>query len=109
MLKPLLGSRIKETILLFLYTRGESYPREIAKTFSLNLSTVQNQLQKLEYGGVVYSKLRGQVRLFGFNPRYHFKKELDALLEKSLQFVPAKKKRKYYTARLRPRRTGKPL
>lgn len=109
MLKPLLGSRIKETILLFLYTHGESYPREIARTFDMGLFPVQNQLQKLEYGGVLYSKLRGRVRLFGFNPRYPFKKELDALLEKSLQFVPAKEKRKYYTARLRPRRTGKPL
>lgn len=109
MLKPLLGSRIKETILLFLYTRGESYPREIARTFDLDLFPVQNQLEKLEFGGVLYSKLKGRVRLYGFNPRYPFKKELDALLEKSLQFVPAKEKRKYYTARLRPRRTGKPL
>lgn len=109
MLKPLLGSRIKEMTLLFIYTHGEAYPREIAKLFNVDLSTVQNQLEKLEYGGVVYSKLKGKVRLFGLNPRYPFKKELEALLAKVLEFVPEEEKVRYYRPRLRPRRTGKPL
>ena len=108
MLEPLLNSPNKERILLYLYTNGESYPREVARSLGLSLSAVQNQLQKLESGGVLYSKLKGKVRLFGFNPRYPFKKELEALLEKTLTFIPEEEKDKYYRPRLRPRRTGKP-
>jgi len=52
--------------------------------------------------------LRGKVRLFGINPRYPFKKELEALLKRALTFLPADEKVKFYTPRLRPRRTGKP-
>jgi len=108
-LNPLFESGKKEKILLYLYTHGESYPREIARSLGFHLRTVQNQLQKLESGGVLYSKLKGKVRLYGFNPRYPFKKELEALLEKTLTFIPEEEKDKYYRPRLRPRRTGKPL
>jgi len=108
MLEPLLDSPNKEKILLYLYTNGEGYPREIARSLGLSLSAVQNQLQKLERGGVLYSQLKGKVRLFGFNPRYPFKKELEALLEKTLTFISEEEKDKYYRPRLRPRRTGKP-
>ena len=109
MLGPLLESDKKEKILLYLYTHGESYPMEIAKAFKFYVNTVQNQLLKLEQGGILYSKLKGKVRLFGFNPRYPFKKELENLLEKVLEFIPIKEKEKFYTPRLRPRRTGKSL
>ena len=109
MLKPLLNSDKKEKILLYLYTHGESYAREIARVFKFNLNSVQNQLMNLEKGGVLYSKLKGKVRLFGFNPRYPFKKELEALFEKVLRFIPEEEKYKFYKPRLRPRHTGKPL
>jgi len=109
MLEPLFESEIKEKILLYLYSNGESYPREIAKAYNFYLNAVQNQLTKLERGGVLYSKLKGKVRLFGFNPRYPFKKELEALLEKALRFIPEEEMDKFYTKRIRPRRSGKPL
>jgi hypothetical protein len=63
---------------------------------------------KLENGGVLYSKLRGKIRLFGFNPRYPFKKELEALLEKALSFIPEEEMDRTFRPRLRPRRSGKP-
>lgn len=109
MLEPLLESEKKEKILLYLLTRGEAYPREMARAFRFNLNTVQAQLLKLEAGGVVYSRLKGKVRLFGLNPRYPFKKELVALLEKTLGFLPSDEIARHYRPRLRPRRTGKPL
>lgn len=109
MLEPLFNSDKKEKILLFIHTNGESYAREIANKFQFYLNTVQNQLLNLEKGGVLYSKLKGKVRLFGINPRYPFKKELIALLEKALIFIPEEEKEKFYKPRLRPRRTGKPL
>lgn len=109
MLEALLESEKKEKILLYLYSHGEAYARELARAFRFNLNTVQNQLLNLENNGVLYSKLKGKVRLFGINPRYPFKKELEALLEKALAFVPEEEKMRYYRPRTRPRRTGKPL
>jgi DNA-binding transcriptional ArsR family regulator len=109
MLEPLLESSTKGRVILYLHTHGESYAREIARDLSLYPSAVQYHLLKLEKGGVLYSKLKGKVRLFGFNPRYPFRKELEALLEKSLSFVPEKDREILFKPRLRPRRTGKPL
>ncbi len=109
MLEPLLESESKEKILLYLATHGESYPSEIARSLGLYVNTVQYQLLKLEGGGVLYSKLRGRIRLFGFNPRYPFKKELEGLLAKALTFIPEQELDRLYRPRLRPRRTGKPL
>lgn len=109
MLEPLLDSKIKERLLLTLLVNKEVYARDIASLFNASLSPIQNQLKKLERGGVVVSRLKGRTRLYSFNPRYPFLKEAEALLAKVLSFVPAAEKEKYYTPRLRPRRAGKPL
>jgi DNA-binding transcriptional ArsR family regulator len=109
MFKALLGSERKGRILLFLLTHGESYPSEIARAFGYYLSSVQTVLANLESGGILYSRLRGKVRLFGLNPRYPFKNELASLLEKALAFVSSEDRDKLFTPRLRPRRSGKPL
>lgn len=108
MLKAIFGSEIKAVLLLYIYTNGESYPTEIARTFGFYLNAVQNQLLNMERDGLLYSRLMGKVRLFGLNPRYPFKREIEALLEKALTFIP-EEERKIYVRRLRPRRTGKPL
>jgi DNA-binding transcriptional ArsR family regulator len=109
MLEPLLESDKKEKILLYIYTHGEAYPREISRALGLYLNAVQYQLLKLERGGVLYSRLRGKIRLFGINPRYAFKRELEALLDKVMVFIPASELEKTFKPRLRPRRTGKPV
>jgi DNA-binding transcriptional ArsR family regulator len=109
MLEALLESEIKEKALLFLHTHGESYPREIARSLGLYVHAVQYQLLKLEKGGVLYSKLKGKVRLFGINPRYPFKKELEALMKKALSFIPEEEMDRTFRPRLRPRHSGKPL
>ena len=109
MLEPLLESGVKERILLYLHTHGESYPREIARALGVYVNAAKYQLLKLERGGVLYSKLKGKVRLFGLNPRYPFRQELAVLLDKALLFVRAEDRLNLYRPRLRPRRTGKPL
>lgn len=109
MLKAIFGSENKGKILLYIYTHGEAYPTEITRAFNFYLNTVQNQLLNMERDGLLYSRLKGKVRLFGMNPRYPFKKELESLFEKVLKFIPEKEKEKFYMPRLRPRRTGKPL
>ncbi len=108
MLEPLFESTAKERILFFLRTHGESFPREIARDLGIYVNTVRNQLLKLERGGVLYSRLKGKVRLFGINPRYAFRTELEGLLDKALEFVPEHEAETLYRPRLRPRRTGKP-
>ncbi len=109
MIVPILDNKIKEQILFSIFVRKDAYARDIAAIFGAHLLSVQNQLKKLERGGVIVSKLRGRTRLYSFNPRYPFKKELEALLEKALSFMSPVEKKKYYTPRLRPRRAGKPL
>jgi len=106
MLEALLESPLKEKTLLFLLANDGSYLSEIARNFDFNPNAVQYQLKKLERGGVLYSQLRGKVRLYGFDPRYPFRKELEALLRKTFAFLSQTDKNKYYLRR-RPRLSGK--
>ena len=88
MLAPLFGSKGSEKVLIFIAARGEGYAREMSQLFDMNISTIQNQLDKLELGGILASTTKGQTRLYKFNPRYAFLKELKQLLEKALSFLP---------------------
>ena len=109
MLEPLLGSRNKERILLYLRIRKEGYAREISRFFKTDLAPVQKQLERLENGGVLYSRNAGRTRLYGLNPRYPFLAELRALLDRALAFYPPEERERLTMTRTRPRRKGKPL
>jgi predicted transcriptional regulator len=109
MLEPILGSTNRERILLFLYARGEGYPREIARFFQTDLDPIRKQLEKLENAGVLYSRLAGRTRLYAFNPRYSFLKEVKTLLQKASSFYPPEEQEKLFLDRRRPRRREKPL
>ena len=109
MLEPLLGSRNRERVLLFLYARGEGYPREMARFFQTDLDPIRKQLEKLELGGILYSRLVGRTRLYAFNPRYPFLAELKKLLKQALSFYPEEEQKELLLDRQRPRRRGKPL
>ena len=89
MLEPLLNSKIKENVLIFLIAREEGYATEIARFFDVDLYGVQNQLDKLERGGILVSKKVGRTRLFTLNPKYALIDELKSLLQKALSFYPA--------------------
>jgi len=108
MLEPILGSLNRERILLFLLTNKEGYARQIARFFETDLSPIQRQLDRLEFGGVLYSRQAGRTRLFGLNPRYPFLGELQALLAKALVFYPQEERERLEIVRKRPRRRGKP-
>lgn len=108
MLEPLLGSESSERVLIFVFARGEGYAREIASFFDTNLYAIQKQLTKLENGGVLISRKVGRTRLFTFNPRYAFLRELKNLLEKALSFYPQDVKEGLQMNRRRPRRSGRP-
>jgi len=108
MLEPILGSVSIERVLVFILARKEGYAREIARFFDTGLDPIQKQLEKLELGGVLVSYTAGRTRLYMFNPRYPFLKELRGLLEKALSFYPEEEREELMMSRRRPRRRGKP-
>jgi hypothetical protein len=109
MLEPLLASTNCERVLIFLAAREEGYLREMTDFFQTSPAPLLKQLVKLETGGVLFSRLAGRTRLYGFNPRYPFLKELKALLDKALSFYPEAERASLLESRRRPRRKGKPL
>jgi hypothetical protein len=109
MLEPLFGSVNKERVLFFISARGEGYARDIARFFATDLTPVQRQLDTLERGGILASRLAGRTRLYTFDPRYPLLAELKAFLSKALSFYPREEQERLVAARQRPRRAGKPL
>jgi len=109
MLEPLLGSLSAERSLMFIFARGQGYASEIAAFFDINLYGIQRQLEKFENGGVLISKTLGRTRMYSFNPRYAFLKEVRSLLEKALGYYPKEERERLIMVRRRPRRKGKPL
>lgn len=108
MLESVFGSKNSERVLIFLTARQTGYAREMARFFDTNLYGIQKQLDKLEAGGVLVSRMVGRTRLYEFNPRYPFLNELKDLLEKALSFYPEKERKELTLNRRRPRRRGKP-
>lgn len=88
MLEALLGTVNKENILLYIYARGEGYPRGVAKFFATDLRSIQNQFENLEAGGVLRSRMVGNTRLYTFREDCPFLPELKALLGRVLDFYP---------------------
>ncbi len=109
MIENLLGNQTVEKVLLYIVNYGEGHTSGIAQTFDLPKSQVRKQLLRLEDGGVVVGRSVGNIRMFQFNPRCPYKKELELLLEKVLSLASKEDQEKYYRQRRRPRRTGKSL
>ncbi|TXS91944.1 ArsR family transcriptional regulator [Parahaliea maris] len=109
MIEAIVGSEGAERVLLFLAARNSGYAREIANNWSMDVSTVQNQLLRMERDGLLVSRTVGRTRVFEFNPRYAFKGEVIALLHKALTQLPQGVREQLTLDRRRPRRTGKPL
>ncbi len=108
MLEGLFGNPVIEKIFFALLVYGEGYPLGMARTFDEPVNKFQQQLKRLEDSGIIVSRLVGNVRLYTFNPRYPFLKELKSLISRAYEYVPEKEKELYYRKRTRPRRAGKP-
>jgi len=109
MLEPILGSTNAERVLMYILAHDEGYARGIARFVGADPDSTQKQLARLEMGGVLASKSEGRTRLYRFNPRYSFLKELKALLSKAILFYPPEEQERLLVVRRRPRRQGKPL
>jgi len=88
MIEALFGSKNAERVLIYIHTRQEGYAREIARFYNTDLKSIQNQLDKMETGGVLVSREVGRTRPYTFNPRYSLLTELKGLLEKAFSFYP---------------------
>lgn len=109
MIEVLLGNSTAEKVLLYINTYREGYGTGMSKIFKIPLNSVQKQLKRFEEGGVLVSQLKGNTRIYTFNPRYVFLEELKKLLDRTMKMLPEKEIKKYYRNRTRPRKAGKPL
>ena len=109
MLEPIVGSKSSEQAFIFLIARNEGYATEIAKFFGADLYAIQKQLERLENSEVLVSKKIGRTRVYQFNPRYPFLKELKSLLERVLSFYPDDIQERLIMNRRRPRKKDKSL
>jgi DNA-binding MarR family transcriptional regulator len=103
MLEVIFGSATLEKVLFYILLNNKCYPSELSKTFNVSLSNFQNALDRLEEGGVLVSFMFGKTRLYQFNPRYFFLKELKNLIQKAYDFLPEQFKEKYYEKKIRKR------
>jgi len=85
MLEPIVGSKSSERVFIFLAARESGYATEIAKFFNADLYAIQRQLERLENAEVLVSNRVGRTRVYQFNPRYPFLKELKDLLTSVLK------------------------
>jgi hypothetical protein len=109
MIEPLVGSKSSEQVLVFIEARDAGYAKEIADFFNSNLFAIQKQLARLEAADILVSRTVGRTRLYQFNPRYPFLKELKSLVSKALDFYPDEIRQNLLMNRRRPRKSDKPL
>jgi DNA-binding MarR family transcriptional regulator len=107
--RPLLGlfgSESSYQVLMYLQNYENGYASQIARTFGMSLSQVQNQLVKFEELGIFVSRKEGTARVFYFR-RSPITDSLRMFLKDMLSMLPKATIEKYYRERRRPRRYGK--
>jgi len=102
----LFGSKAAYRVLMYLENYGKGYAAQIARTFGMSLSQVQNQLRKFEDLALLTSRREGSARVYYFN-RNPVADSLRAFLRSTLERLPDDTVRKFYRERRRPRRPGK--
>jgi DNA-binding IclR family transcriptional regulator len=102
----LFGSKAAYQVLMYLENYGQGYAAEIARTFGMSLSQVQNQLRKFEELSLLVSRKEGPARFYYF-ARNPVADDLRTFLRSALDQLPDATIQKYYRARKRPRRLGK--
>ena len=105
----LFGNETAAKVLLYMQNLESGYPRGIAEALQLPVSQVQRQLERLETEGVLGSQLKGKTRVYEWNPRCGYLKELRVLLQRGTSMLPENIKSQFFSERRRPRKKGKPL
>lgn len=102
----LFGSKAAYRVLMYLENYDRGYAAEIARTFGMSLSQVQNQLRKFEELGLLVSRREGSARVFYF-ARSPIADALRTFLRSALDRLPDSTIEAFYRRRKRPRRQGK--
>jgi predicted ArsR family transcriptional regulator len=108
-LEALFGNRTAAGVLLFIANYGAGHANRIANTYGISVNMVQKQLQRLEAGGVLVSRMVGRSRIFEFNPRNPTASRVRELLIEELDALPVSITNDYFREHQRPRRSGKQL
>ena len=111
MLEYLFSNKNLEKILMYLCLHEKAHATELRRSFNSALDPIQKTLKKLEEGGLLVSFLEGKTRVFQWNPRYPFLKEIQSLASKAYSYLPVDIQQAHFQTkkRKRPRKTGKPL
>ena len=102
----LFGSKAAYQVLMYLENYGQGYAAEIARTFGMSLSQVQNQLRKFEELGLLVSRKEGSARVHYFK-RNPVADGLRTFLRSAHERLPDATIQKFYRERKRPRRYAK--
>lgn len=102
----LFGSKAAYQVLMYLENYGRGYAAEIARTFEMSLSQVQNQLRKFEEVGILVSRREGAARVYYF-ARSPVTDGLRKFLRSALESLPEATIQRFYRQRRRPRRSDK--
>ena len=108
-LAALFDNRTAAGVQLFIANKGTGHGNRIANTYGISVNMVQKQLQRLEAGGVLVSRMIGRSRVFEFNPRNPTASRIRNFLAEELDALPPSITTEYFRERQRPRRSGKPL
>ena len=108
MLEALFGSKDKENTLQYILARGQGYASDIADFYGTKSSQIIKQLEALEIAGIFVSFQIGRARVYKYNPRYYFLKELESLLLKARDTYKPEIIEHLTKAKVAPRRKGKP-
>lgn len=92
----LFGNPNIEKVLLFLLVNEKCYATQLCHCLGGALTPFQQALQRLEKGGILTSNLEGKTRLFRFNPRYPFLRELQTLLKQGYHHLSLHEQQTYY-------------
>jgi predicted transcriptional regulator len=114
LLQSILGSAGCCRVLLYLHLQEESWAREIARFWGCSVFPVQKQLEKLEDGGVLRSRMTGRTRVYAFRPSCPVGRELRMLLQRFVSHAqiqgdeqaPLNVLKDHRSGRVRKRRRG---
>jgi len=111
MLEFLFSNKNTEKVLIYLYLHGKCNASELQRHWKSSLDPIQKTLKKLEDGNLLVSFKEGKTRVYTWNPRCPFLKEITELAKKAYEFLPEDIKESNYSPkrRKRPRKAGKIL
>lgn len=109
MLEAIFGNETTATILLNIYHYNDIHARAIARNMGKVHTGIVHQLDRLEKGGLLVSKLVGKTRVYSFNPKSPYSDLVKKIIKITYDALSVKTKETIFSERTRPRAKGKPI